>query len=146
MALVKCARHVCKLYKSNSTEIDSKTKHPVIDYLPEQLKIEGLGGNMRLGGRDVEVKKGTNAYDLYDKKEKIRERFRHRYEVDPKYIEKLEEKGLIFSGKAPGQPIMQILELKEHPYFVGVQYHPCFTSRPLNPNPLFMGLVKAASK
>ena len=71
-------------------------------------------------------------------------RFRHRYEVDPKYIEMLEEAGMVFSGKAPNQPIMQILELPSHPFFMGTQAHPCFTSRPLKPQPMFMGLVAAA--
>ena len=73
-------------------------------------------------------------------------RFRHRYEVAPRYLEKLEKAGMVFSGKAPGQPIMQILELPAHPYFVGTQAHPCLTSRPLHPQPLFVGLVAAALK
>jgi CTP synthase len=144
MAVIEFARNVCGIDEANSTEISPECFNPVISILPEQKKIEGLGGNMRLGGKDIEIKEGTMAYELYGKNKTVRERFRHRYEVDPKYIGALEKNGMIFSGKAPNQPIMQILELKNHPYFIGVQYHPCFTSRPLTPNPLFMGLVNAA--
>ena len=99
---------------------------------------------MRLGGHDIELKPQTLAWRLFGKKDSVRMRFRHRYEVDPKYIETLEENGLVFSGKAPNQPIMQILELPEHPYFMGTQAHPCLTSRPLRPQPMFVGLVAAA--
>ena len=118
----------------------------VIDILPEHKKIEGLGGNMRLGGYDVAIKKDTFAYRLFGEKETVRMRFRHRYEVDPNFIATLEKGGLVFSGKAPNQPIMQILELPDHPYFVGTQSHPCLTSRPLCPQPMFAGLVAAAMK
>ncbi len=114
------------------------------DTLPEQKKIEGLGGNMRLGGRDIELKPQTLAWKLFGKTDSVRMRFRHRYEVDPRYIELLEKAGLVFSGKAPNQPIMQILEIPSHPYFCGTQAHPCLTSRPLRPQPMFVGLVAAA--
>lgn len=144
MAVLEFARNVCGLEGANSTEIDSDTKHPVIDILPEQKKIEGLGGNMRLGGKDIDIIPGTKIAALYGGKMKVRERFRHRYEVDPRYIETLEKNGLVFSGRAPNAPIMQFLELKDHPYFIGTQAHPCFNSRPLEPHPLFAGLVKAA--
>jgi len=143
-AVIEFARNVCRLEEANSTEIDPDTKEPVIDILPEQKKIEGLGGNMRLGGRDVIIKKDSKAHAMYAA-EKIRERFRHRYEVDPKYIELLEQHGLVFSGKAPDYPIMQILELPSHPFFVGSQFHPEFLSRPLRPHPLFTHFLKAAS-
>jgi CTP synthase len=99
---------------------------------------------MRLGGRDIELKDGTLAWKLFGKVDSVRMRFRHRYEVDPRYIEQLEKAGLVFSGKAPNQPIMQILELPNHPYFFGTQAHPCLTSRPLRPQPMFVGLVAAA--
>ncbi len=145
LAVIEYARNVCGINDANSIEIEPDTSEPVISVLPEQKKIEGLGGTMRLGGRDIEVKENTLAHKLY-KKSKIRERFRHRYEVDPKYIEVLEKKGLVFSGKAPNVPIMQILEIPKHPYFIASQYHPEFTSRPTKPNPLFFGLVKAANK
>jgi CTP synthase len=148
MAVIEFARNVCGIPDANSTEFAPHCKNPVIDILPEQKRIEGLGGNMRLGGKDVELMPGTMAARLFDNAATIRLRFRHRYEVDPKYIEQLEAGGMIFSGKAPGQPIMQILELPQetHPYFVGTQAHPELTSRPLRPQPLFMGLVQAAAE
>jgi len=144
MAVIEFARNVCGLKKANSTEIDPDCPEPVIDILPEQKKIEGLGGNMRLGGRDIRLKPNTLAWKLFGRKKFVRMRFRHRYEVDPKYIEALEKGGLVFSGKTPDQPIMQILELPNHPYFIGTQAHPCLTSRPLRPQPMFVGLVAAA--
>jgi CTP synthase len=146
MAVIEYARNVCGIPGANSTEFEPHCQNPVIDILPEQKRIEGLGGNMRLGGKDVEVAPNTLAARLFDNATKIRLRFRHRYEVDPKYIRPLEEGGMVFSGKAPGQPIMQILELPQevHPYFVGTQAHPELTSRPLRPSPMFMGLVAAA--
>ena len=117
---------------------------PVIDILPEQKEIEGLGGNMRLGGRDIELKHRTLAWRLFGKVDSVRMRFRHRYEVDPRYIECMEKAGLVFSGKAPNQPIMQILEIPSHRFFIATQAHPCLTSRPLRPQPMFVGLVAAA--
>jgi CTP synthase len=144
MAVVEFARNVCGLKQANSTEIEPDCPEPVIGVLPEQKEIEGLGGNMRLGGHDVELKPQTLAWQLFGKKDSVRMRFRHRYEVDPRYIEALENAGLVFSGKAPRQPIMQILEIPSHPFFMGTQAHPCLTSRPLRPQPMFVGLVAAA--
>ena len=154
IGVIEYARNVCGLDGASSTEFDPRAPHPVIDILPEQKKIEGLGGNMRLGGKDVLIKPGTLAAFLYAKPGAdhstkpftIRERFRHRYEVDPRYIAQLEERGFVFSGRHPQQPIMQILELpgSKHPYFIGAQFHPELTSRPTSPQPLFMGLVAAA--
>ncbi len=146
MAVVEFARNVCGLAEANSTEIEPDCPEPVIDILPEQKKIEGLGGNMRLGGRDIELKPETLAWELFGRVDSVRMRFRHRYEVDPRYIETLEKAGLVFSGKAPNQPIMQILEIASHPFFVGTQAHPCLTSRPLRPQPMFAGLVAAATQ
>ncbi len=145
MAVIEYARNVCNLQGADSTEIDPDCKTPVINILPEQKKIEGLGGNMRLGGQDVEIRPDTIAAELYGCNS-IRQRFRHRFEVEPDYIEKLESDGLIFSGKHPVHPIMQILELPReiHPYFVAAQFHPELTSRPLRPQPMFVGLVAAA--
>lgn len=143
-AVIEYARNVCGLVEAGSTETDQTCAEPVIDILPEQKKIEGLGGNMRLGGRDVEIRPDTLAWRLFGRNELVRLRFRHRYEVDPKYIDELEGKGLVFSGKAPNQPIMQIVEIPEHPYFIGTQAHPELTSRPLRPQPMFLGLVAAA--
>jgi CTP synthase len=143
MAVIEYARAVCALDRANSTEINPETPHPVITLLPEQYKVEGLGGNMRLGGRDIELTPGSQVSRLYGGATRVRERFRHRYEVNPQYIAELEGKGLVFSGRAPGQPIMQYLELPGHPYFVATQAHAEFTSRPLKPSPVFVGLVQA---
>ncbi|PIN98109.1 MAG: CTP synthetase [Candidatus Diapherotrites archaeon CG10_big_fil_rev_8_21_14_0_10_31_34] len=142
MALVEFARNVLGKKNASTSEIDSKTEFPVVCLLPDQRKIEGLGGNNRLGGFDIEVKKNSIAFELYGK-EKVRERFRHRYECNPDYIKEFESKGLVFSGKAPKVNIMQIIELPKHKFFFGTQYHPEFTSRPLNPSPCFKGLIKA---
>ncbi len=146
MAVIEFARNVCGLKNANSTEIDPKTNYPVIDILPEQKKIEGLGGNMRLGGKDVLLKENTLAYSLYNKKTMIRERFRHRYEINPTYIPLLENKGMVFSGKHPKYEIMQIMELPYLDYFIGSQFHPEYISRPLKPSPLYLGLVRAGLK
>jgi len=146
MAVIEYARNVCGISEANSTEFEANCRFPVIDILPDQKKIEGLGGNMRLGGKDVELKRSSLASRLFNNANKIRLRFRHRYEVDPKFIPTLEEHGLIFSGKAPNHPIMQVLELPQdiHPYFLGTQAHPELTSRPLRPQPMFLGFIKAA--
>lgn len=105
-----------------------------------------MGGTMRLGAQDVAITPGSLAAFLFGGAKLVRERFRHRYEVDPAFITKLEEGGLIFSGRHPKHPIMQVLELpiSMHPYFIGAQFHPELTSRPLSPQPLFMGLIAAA--
>jgi len=142
MAVIEFARNVCNINNANSTELDDECLNPVISILPEQKEIEGLGGNMRLGGHDVLIKKKTQAFDLY-KSTKTRLRFRHRFEVDPNYIKVIEEHGMIFSGKAPKFPIMQILELPHLKYFMATQAHPEFNSRPLKPEPLFDGFVKS---
>ncbi len=141
MAVIEFARNVCSI-KANSTELEPECKEPVIDILPEQKKIEGLGGNMRLGGYDVELKKSTKAHELYSH-EWARLRFRHRYEVNPNYIPLLEQEGMVFSGKSPKYPIMQILELPNKKFFMATQAHPEFNSRPLKPEPMFNGFVKA---
>jgi CTP synthase len=144
-AVVEFARNVLKLKEANSTEVNSKTTVPIIKILDEQEEMDGLGGTLRLGGFDLIIKENTLAHKLYDKT-KIRERFRHRFNVNPEYINLIEENGMIFSGKAPQKKIMQVMELKNHPFFLGTQYHPEFTSRPLKPNPLFLGFVQACKK
>ena len=146
MAVIEYARNVLHLPGAHSTEISPDCEDPVIDVLPEQKEIEGLGGNMRLGGQDIALTPDTLATELFDGAETIRMRFRHRYEVDPKYVDRLEKGGMLFSGRHPVHPIMQILELPRelHPYFIGTQAHPCLTSRPLRPHPMFVGLVEAA--
>src|SRR5258705_6985182 len=129
-----------------TTEIYTLSLHDALPIFPEQKKIEGLGGNMRLGGKDVMLRPNTLVSRLFNNSTQIRLRFRHRYEVDPKYIDILERHGLIFSGKAPNHPIMQVLELPQdvHPFFLGTQAHPELTSRPLRPQPMFMGFIQAA--
>src|SRR5690606_3575603 len=129
VAVIEFARNVLGLPGANSTEFDPKTSDPVIDELPAQKEIEGLGGTMRLGGQDVVIRPDTLAHFLY-RSLSVRERFRHRYEVEPRYVEAMEQAGMIFSGRHPSQPIMQILELSPelHPYFIGGQFHPELTS------------------
>lgn len=146
MAVIEYARHICGLTHANSTEIEPDGTQAVIDVLPEQKKIEGLGGNMRLGGFDMLLTPGSMASRLYGNSDTIRLRFRHRYEVDPRFIETMERHGLVFSGRAPHHPIMQVLELPQdkHPYFLATQAHPELSSRPLRPEPMFVGLLRAA--
>ncbi|HNQ23044.1 MAG TPA: CTP synthase [Phycisphaerae bacterium] len=146
LAVIEFARHVCGLQDANSTEIARHCAHPVIDILPEQKKIEGLGGNMRLGGQDMVLTPGSQACELFGGAERIRLRFRHRYEVNPEYVPLMERHGMRFSGRSPQHPIMQILELPaaQHPYFLATQSHPELSSRPAHAQPLFVGLVRAA--
>jgi CTP synthase len=146
LAVIEFARNVCGLKDANTTEVDQETKHPVIDFLPwqkELIKQEKYGSSMRLGAQEVLIKKNTLAYKLYGK-DKVMERFRHRYEVNPSYIDLLERNGLVFSGmSAKDENIMQIMELPGHKFFLATQFHPEFLSRPLRPHPLFVGLIKA---
>ena len=144
-AMVEFARHCCDLPAANTQEVDPRTDSPIILLLPEQYKIEGIGGSMRLGKRTVELRGGSAAARLYGA-DRIEERFRHRYELNPFYREPLEKRGMVFSGWAPGQPIVQVAELPTHPFYLGVQYHPEFLSRPGAPSPLFAGLIDASLK
>jgi CTP synthase len=149
LAVVEFVRNVCNLKNAHTTEVDPNTPYPVIDLLPwqkELLKENKYGATMRLGAHIVKIKRGTLAYELYQKEE-IVERFRHRYEVNPVYIDLLEKNGFIFSGfSKKDENIAQIGELPSHKFFIGTQFHPEFTSRPLKPNPLFEGFVKACIK
>jgi CTP synthase len=144
--VVEFARNVLGLTEANSTEFDPNTNEAVISELPGQKNIEQLGATMRLGGQDVILESGSLASRIYANTTSIRQRFRHRYEVEPAYIERFEAKGLRFSGRHPKQSIMQVLELDQaiHPYCVAAQYHPELTGRPLRPQPMFMGLLGAA--
>ncbi len=142
LAVVEYGQNVLGL-DCHSTEIDPSTKHPLIYILPEQDGIENMGGTMRLGEQTIKIKENTIAHGLYGKN-RISERHRHRYEVNPGYIEKLENNGLIFSGRSPDRIRMEICELPSHPYFIASQFHPEFKSHPLSPAPLFCGLVKAS--
>ena len=142
-AMVEFARHCCDLPAANTQEVDPRTDSPIILLLPEQYKIEGIGGSMRLGKRTVTLRQGSLAARLYGA-ESTAERFRHRYELNPLYRELMEKRGMVFSGWAPGQPIVQVSELPTHPFYLGVQYHPEFLSRPGSPSPVFAGLIDAS--
>lgn len=154
VAVIEFARNVLGIQDAASTEFEPESDTAVISELPDQKEIEGLGGTMRLGAQDVKVEPGTLASFLFGGRVSIHERFRHRYEVEPAWIERLEAGGMIFSGRHPDVPIMQVLELPQvadedrpemtHPFFLGAQFHPELTSRPLNPQPMFMGLVASA--
>ena len=143
LATIEYARNVCNLSDANSTEIDSATSHPVIDILPEQRQITDLGGTMRLGKHKILLEKGSKFEKMYESTI-IYERHRHRYEVNPEYIETLSENGLIFSGKSEDGIRMETIELPKHPCFIAVQFHPEFQSRPINPSPPYFEFVKAA--
>lgn len=144
LAVIEFARNVCGLKGANSTEIDPEAADPVIDLLPEQRKIYKKGGTMRLGGQDVLIKKGTKAHKIYGSME-VRERFRHRWEFVPGYRERIESRGMMFSGHDRSGTIMQMLELPDHPFFMASQFHPELTTRVLSPNPLFISFTKAAA-
>jgi CTP synthase len=145
VAVIEFARNVCQLEGAHSTEFDDKTPHPVVIYMPEISK-EQMGGTMRLGKRPTLFHtKNSTIRRLYDDKESIDERHRHRYEVNPKYVEQLEQAGLSFVGKDETGERMEIVELADHPYFVCTQYHPEYLTRPLRPSPPFYGFVLAAA-
>jgi CTP synthase len=145
LAVVEYARNVCNMNGAHSTEMDKNAKFPVIDILPEQKKnieLSNYGATMRLGSYKALLKPGSQVRTLYGSDE-ISERHRHRYEVNPEYIEAIENKGLVFSGWSPDRKLMEFIELPGHSYFVGTQAHPEFKSRPLKPHPLFNGFIKA---
>lgn len=141
-AVVEFARNVLGL-EASSTELNPKTPHPVIDMMEEQKKIVNKGGTMRLGSYDCKLKKGSKAYAAYGET-LIHERHRHRYEFNNKYLEQIEHGGLKAVGVNPGSNLVEVVELKDHPWFVGVQYHPELKSTVLNPHPLFVKFVEAA--
>ncbi len=148
LAVVEYAQNICGIENSHSTEVNKKTPHPVIDFIPDQVKIvqeSRYGATMRLGAYPAILRKGSIVHKLYGEN-KVYERHRHRYEVNPEYVEKLEKSGLIFSGRSPDGILMEFMEIPGHPYFVATQAHPEFKSRPLKPAPLFDGLIKAAKK
>src|SRR3989344_1740317 len=150
LAVVEYARNILGLKDAHTTEINPKTHYPVIWVMPEQKKnlaAERYGGTMRLGIYPAYLEKGTIARSAYGK-EIVEERHRHRYEVNPDYIEKLTKAGLVFSGVSPDKVLMEIAELpkKKHPFFLGTQFHPEFQARPLRPHPLFTAFVAAALK
>jgi len=150
LLVVEYARHVAKLKGAHTAEINKKAEHLIIDFMPDQekkLEKKHYGGTMRLGAYPAVLTKGTIAAEAYGKT-KVMERHRHRYEVNPEYVDELEKAGLIFSGKSPDGVLMEIAELpkKEHPFMVGTQFHPEFLARPLAPHPLFTAFIAAAKK
>jgi len=128
---------------ANSTEFDPETKNPVIDIMPEQIKVEYMGGSMRLGSYPCSIKKGTLAYDAYQEKS-VDERHRHRFEFNNDFREILQEKGLVISGISPNYLLVEMIELEDHPWFLGCQFHPEFKSRPNKAHPIFVSFMKAA--
>ncbi len=145
LAVVEFARNVCNIEDAHSVEVKKDCANPVIDIMPEQkekLDKKNYGATMRLGKYPAILKENTIVRKLYGK-EKIEERHRHRFEVNNDYIDKLSEHGLVFSGTTPGEELMEFIELPKHKFFIATQAHPEFTSRPLSPNPLFDGFVKA---
>lgn len=143
MAVIEFARNVLQLKGANSTEMDSKTKHPVIDLMEAQKDITQKGGTMRLGAWDCELRDGSAIREVYQEKN-IKERHRHRYEYNNKYKEQLENAGMASTGINPETGLVEVVEIPEHPWFVGVQYHPEYKSTVANPHPIFVAFVKAA--
>jgi CTP synthase len=142
-ASLEYARNVCGLEQADSTEFDEDTPDPVIFKLRDLLGVENLGGTMRLGAYPCELRDGSLAQQVYGADE-ISERHRHRYEFNPTYIDRLAENGLVFSGKSPDGKFIEIIELADHPWFLGCQFHPELKSKPLTPHPLFVSFIKAA--
>ncbi|MDQ5901340.1 MAG: synthase [Patescibacteria group bacterium] len=150
LMVVEYARNVLGVKDAHTVEINPKTKNPVIDIMPDQkkkLEMKDYGASMRLGSYEAVIKKGTVAFSAY-KKEKVLERHRHRYEVNPEYVKMIEEAGLVFSGKSPNGVLMEIAELPKsvHPFFLGTQFHPEFLARVLEPHPLFTDFIKVCLK
>jgi CTP synthase len=144
MLVVEFARNVAGLPEANTTEADPDTPCPVISMLSEQRNVTDMGGTMRLGGYDCRLVPGTKAAAAYDDVEIIRERHRHRYEVNNELLPRLEEAGLIVAGRTLDGELVEIVELRDHPWMVAAQFHPEFTSRPNRPSPLFRDFVDAA--
>jgi len=143
LAVIEYARHVAGLERANSTEIDPETPHPVIDLLPEQRQVSEKGATMRLGAWPCVLRAGTKAFQAYGH-DKISERHRHRYEFNPDYRERLAAAGLVLSGTSPDGRLVEIVEVPDHPWFLGCQFHPEFASTPFRPHPLFVAFIGAA--
>jgi CTP synthase len=142
VATIEFARNACCIKDANSTEFDKNTKEPVISLLEEQLGVKNMGASMRLGTWPTKIAKGTLAEKIYDSTE-VMERHRHRYEFNMKYRDQMNERGFIISGTSPDGTLAELIELGDHPYFVGCQYHPEFQSKPNKPHPLFKGFIQA---
>jgi CTP synthase len=149
LAVVEWARNICKLKKAHSAEFSKRTPYPVIDVMPEQkdlLKEKKYGGTMRLGEYRCEFKKNTLSWRAYGKRKYVFERHRHRYELNNEFRDLLEKKGMVMAGVNPKRNLVEIIELRNHPFFVATQFHPEFKSRPLTPHPLFREFIKNAIK
>ncbi len=144
-AVIEYARNVLGLEGAHTVEIKASTKHPVIDIMQDQKNIENMGGTMRLGAYPCQLKEDSTAFKVYGK-ENIQERHRHRYEFNDAYLSQFEKNGMIATGVNPGNNLVEIVEVKNHPWFVGVQFHPEYKSTVVNPHPLFVGFVQAAVK
>ncbi len=142
-AVIEFARNVCGLTGAHSAEFDRRAKHKVIDLMPDQRDVTMKGGTMRLGSYPCILKEGTLAYRAYRKKV-VQERHRHRYEVNNQYREILQQHGMVFSGLSPDERLVEIIELPDHPWFLGTQFHPEFKSRAVTGHPLFISFIKAA--
>ena len=145
MAVIEFARNVVNLKNANSTEMDNLTKHPVITLMENQIDVEQKGGTMRLGSWKCKIKKNTLAKKIYNK-EVVSERHRHRYELNFEYMDKLEKAGMVFSGLNPKTGLVEIIEIPNHDWFVGVQFHPEYQSTVKHPHPLFVSFVEACKK
>ena len=150
LAVIEYARNVLGIKEAHTVEINPATPHPVVDVMPEQKDViaEGnFGGTMRLGVYTAHLAKGTHAHDAYGS-DTVEERHRHRYEINPEYVGKIEEGGMVFSGKSPDGVLMEIAELPKdkHPFFLGTQFHPELIARPLAPHPLFTAFLKASAE
>ena len=143
IAVIEFARHVAGWQDANSAEFSCSTAHPVIALMPEQVGVTQKGGTMRLGRYPCVLAEGTRALSLYGEKE-IGERHRHRYEFNNDFRCELQQDGLTLAGTSPDGALVEIVEIKDHPWYVGCQFHPEFKSRPNRPHPLFYGFVKAA--
>ncbi len=144
LAVIAFGRHVSGLNNANSVEIDPKTENPVIDLLPEQKSVSNMGGSLRLGANEIKIKDNSLAFKIYNSSI-INKRHRHRYEFNKKYLDTYIEKGMVFSGESDNGKRMEILEIPSHKFFLGVQYHPEFNSRPGFPEESFKAFVSAAS-
>ena len=142
-ATIEYARNVCGLKNANSTEFNHETAHPVIDMMLEQKKVTAKGGTMRLGAYPCRIKEGTKAFQAFGQAD-IMERHRHRYEFNNKYMDQMAKQGFVISGMCPGRDLVEVIELKNHPWFVACQFHPEFQSTPMQPHPLFRDFVAAA--
>jgi len=142
VATIEFARNACGIKDANSTEFDKNTKEPVISLLEEQRGVKNMGASMRLGTWPTKIAKDTLAEKIYGSPE-VMERHRHRYEFNMKYRDQMNEKGFVISGTSPDGTLAELIELRDHPYFVGCQYHPEFQSKPNKPHPLFKGFIQA---